>query len=68
MFGSDWFPQLKKLEGDQGAKNLVPKEGGRIDVIDWSEGAIDVDTPEDLAGLMRRVGSLHGSLNLKSGE
>jgi CTP:molybdopterin cytidylyltransferase MocA len=66
MFGSDWFPQLKKLEGDQGAKNLVPKEGGRIDVIDWSEGAIDVDTPEDLAGLMRGVESLHGSLNLNS--
>ena len=49
MFGSDWFPQLKNLEGDQGARNLVPQEGGRVEVIDWSEGAIDVDTPEDLA-------------------
>ena len=51
MFGADWFPQLKNLEGDQGARNLVPKEGAQVEVIDWSEGAIDVDTPEDLATL-----------------
>jgi len=51
MFGSDWFAQLKKLEGDQGAKSLVPKEEGRVEIIDWSEGALDVDTPEDLAGI-----------------
>jgi molybdenum cofactor cytidylyltransferase len=49
MFGSDWFAQLKKLEGDEGARSLVPQEAGRVEVIDWSEGAIDVDTPEDLA-------------------
>jgi molybdenum cofactor cytidylyltransferase len=55
MFGSDWFPELKNLEGDQGARNLVPKEGGQVEVIDWSEGAVDVDTPEDLARLMRGV-------------
>jgi molybdenum cofactor cytidylyltransferase len=56
MFGADWFPQLKNLEGDQGARNLVPKEGAQVEVIDWSEGAIDVDTPEDLATLPGRVG------------
>ena len=49
MFGSDWFAQLKKLEGDEGARSLVPQEAGRVEIIDWSEGAIDVDTPEDLA-------------------
>jgi molybdenum cofactor cytidylyltransferase len=53
MFGSDWFPQLKRLEGDHGARSLVPKETGRVEVIDWSEGAIDVDTPEDVASLNR---------------
>ena len=58
MFGADWFPQLKNLEGDQGAKNLVPKEGGRVEVIDWSEGAIDLDTPEDLDSLMRGLDSM----------
>ena len=62
MFGSDWFPQLKNLEGDQGARNLVSKEGDRVEVIDWSDGALDVDTPEDLASLMQGLESMHRSL------
>jgi molybdenum cofactor cytidylyltransferase len=62
MFGSDWFPQLKNLEGDQGARNLVSKETDRVEVIDWSEGALDVDTPDDLASLMRGLESMHRSL------
>ncbi len=62
MFGSDWFPQLKNLEGDQGARNLVSKEEGRVEVIDWSEGALDLDTPEDLASLMSGLESMHRSL------
>jgi molybdenum cofactor cytidylyltransferase len=64
MFGSDWFAQLKNLEGDQGARNLVPKEGAQVEVIDWSEGAIDLDTPEDLDSLMRGLDSMHRSLAL----
>jgi CTP:molybdopterin cytidylyltransferase MocA len=63
MFGSSWFPQLKNLEGDQGARNLVSKEESRVEVIDWSEGAIDLDTPEDLAGMMRGLESMHRSLS-----
>src|ERR1700722_2835426 len=62
MFGSDWFPQLKNLKGDQGARNLVSKETDRVEVIDWSEGALDVDTPDDLASLMRGLESMHRSL------
>ncbi len=62
MFGSNWFPQLKDLEGDQGARNLVSQEGSRVEVIDWSEGALDLDTPEDLASLMRGLESMHRSL------
>ncbi len=53
MFGSDWFSILKTLEGDQGARNIVAREGNRVQVIEWSDGAVDVDTPEDLAGLLR---------------
>jgi CTP:molybdopterin cytidylyltransferase MocA len=62
IFGSDWFPQLKNLEGDQGARNLASKEADRVEVIDWSEGAIDLDTPEDLASLMSGLESMHRSL------
>jgi molybdenum cofactor cytidylyltransferase len=57
MFGSDWFAQLKKLEGDEGARSLVPQDAGRVEIIDWSEGAIDVDTPEDLACMPQIVAS-----------
>jgi molybdenum cofactor cytidylyltransferase len=62
MFGSDWFSQLKNLEGDQGARNLVSKQAERVEVIDWSEGALDLDTPEDLASLMNGLESMHHSL------
>jgi len=62
MFGSDWFAQLKNLEGDQGARNLVSKQAERVEVIDWSEGALDLDTPEDLASLMVGLESMHHSL------
>jgi molybdenum cofactor cytidylyltransferase len=68
MFGSDWFPQLKDLEGDQGARNLVSQEGSRVEVIDWSEGAFDLDTPEDLASLMRGLESMHRTLTGKPAE
>ena len=33
-----------------------------MEVIDWSEGALDLDTPEDLASLMVGLGSMHHSL------
>jgi molybdenum cofactor cytidylyltransferase len=61
MFGSDWFPKLKTLEGDQGARSIVAKEGDRVQVIEWSDGAVDVDTPEDLAGFMRGAQSMGGA-------
>jgi CTP:molybdopterin cytidylyltransferase MocA len=69
MFGSDWFATLKTLEGDQGARNIVAKEGNRVQVIEWSDGAVDVDTPDDLAGLMRGVQSMqHASNASREGE
>jgi molybdenum cofactor cytidylyltransferase len=60
MFGRDWFPKLKNLEGDQGARSLVAKEAQGAEIIDWSEGAVDLDTPEDLAGLMQGMRSFEG--------
>jgi molybdenum cofactor cytidylyltransferase len=57
MFGAGWFAQLKNLEGDQGARSLIPKERGGVETIDWSEGAIDLDTPEDLACITKDMQS-----------
>ena len=69
MFGSAWFVRLKTLEGDQGARNIVAREGNRVQVVEWSDGAVDVDTPEDLAGLMRGVESMrHASSSGRQSE
>jgi molybdenum cofactor cytidylyltransferase len=51
LFGSDWFPYLKTLEGDQGARHLVRARKETIDLVPWPEGSIDIDTPEDLQKL-----------------
>jgi molybdenum cofactor cytidylyltransferase len=61
MFGSNWFPKLKTLEGEQGARSIAANEGDRVQVIEWSDGAVDVDTPEDLAGLTRGAQSTEGA-------
>lgn len=49
LFGSSWFPRLKALEGDEGARKLIrEQQDGGIEIVDWPEGAIDIDLPEDL--------------------
>jgi molybdenum cofactor cytidylyltransferase len=48
LFGSDWFSQLKQLEGDQGARHLVRVRKETIDLVKWPDGSFDIDTPEDL--------------------
>jgi molybdenum cofactor cytidylyltransferase len=55
LFGSSWFEQLKKLKGDEGARHLVRGHTASIRLIDWPEGAIDLDTEEDrIAALSTR--------------
>jgi molybdenum cofactor cytidylyltransferase len=48
LFGSSWFEQLKNLKGDEGARQLIRGRTDSIRLIDWSEGAIDLDTEEDV--------------------
>ncbi len=42
-----------KLEGDQGARALLKESDCPVTCIDFGAGAIDIDTPEDLAGLTK---------------
>jgi CTP:molybdopterin cytidylyltransferase MocA len=42
-----------KLEGDQGARALLNEPDCPLTGIEFGEGAIDIDTPEDLAGLTK---------------
>lgn len=52
FFGSSWFPRLKALKGDEGARNLIREQQGVLDIVEWPEGAIDIDVPEDLNRVM----------------
>lgn len=52
IFSPRLFPELLCLEGDRGARDLIRSCGGKVQLIPWSEGALDLDGPEDL----RRAG------------
>jgi molybdenum cofactor cytidylyltransferase len=41
------FPALLALSGDTGARSILKREGDRVALVDFPDGAFDVDTPED---------------------
>ncbi len=49
IFGAASFDELEVLAGDRGARALLGRAGTRI--VDWPDGAIDIDVPADLAQL-----------------
>ncbi len=51
VFPRRYFPELLALNGDQGARRLLAAHGAEAEVIDFPAGALDVDTPGDLAAL-----------------
>jgi molybdenum cofactor cytidylyltransferase len=54
LFAAALFHQLRALEGDRGARELLASLGDAVAVIDVpSERPADVDTPEMLASLTR---------------
>ena len=53
IFPASCFGRLMKLEGDQGARALLNEPDCPVTGIEFGEGAIDIDTPEDLAGLTK---------------
>ncbi len=56
LFGRGWFDALAGLGGETGARGLLRQatgEGGMA-IIDWPDGAIDLDTREDLARWQQR--------------
>jgi CTP:molybdopterin cytidylyltransferase MocA len=50
FFASTRFEPLLTLRGASGAKRVLAAEP-EVAVVDWPEGAFDVDTPEDAASL-----------------
>ncbi len=51
VFGREFFPSLRALNFDEGARGLIAQERSRVAVIDPGEELVDLDTPESLAGM-----------------
>jgi molybdenum cofactor cytidylyltransferase len=49
LFSQKYFSELLALTGDRGAKPLMMKHADDCATIDFAEGAIDLDTPEEVA-------------------
>lgn len=50
VFGSDYFGELKTLSGDNGAKAIIKRYPGTLNIIDIDDSMIlyDIDTPENV--------------------
>ena len=48
FFARALFPELLALRGEKGAKSLLTSRPAEVARIDFAEGEIDIDTPEDL--------------------
>ncbi len=51
LFDKAFFPELKHLKGEQGAKSFLKKYVEKISSIEFEGGIFDIDTPEDLLKL-----------------
>lgn len=51
VFAAELVPELLQCAGDQGARAVIRQDPTRVQMVDWPEGAMDVDRPEDLEGL-----------------
>lgn len=51
LFDRPLFAELKALEHDQGAKGILERHLPRIGRIPFEQGAVDIDTPEDVGTL-----------------
>src|SRR5262245_14488204 len=52
LFGSEMFPELLELSGDQGARSIIERDPGRVTLVDFDVPMpADVDTPEDYGRL-----------------
>jgi molybdenum cofactor cytidylyltransferase len=48
VFRKELYPDLQKVEGDKGAREVIQRYRDQTASIDFPEGAIDIDTVQDL--------------------
>jgi molybdenum cofactor cytidylyltransferase len=51
LFHRKYFPELMKLEGDAGARNIIQQNMNDVATVSFPEGKIDIDTAEDYDAL-----------------
>lgn len=70
LFAASTFTDLTALSGQQGAKKVILKYQKKSQVIDFPQGALDLDTPEQYAEMRKRFEatnlSSHGRDALKA--
>lgn len=47
VFSKKMFPELLRLQGDNGAGRLIRQHAGEVAALPFHAGAVDVDTEED---------------------
>ena len=52
LFDKSFFSQLLSLNGPEGAKKLLLQHPGQVAVIDFTQGAVDIDTNGDYQKLL----------------
>jgi molybdenum cofactor cytidylyltransferase len=48
LFSCDCFEELLRLPDNHGAKQLIAADPSRVASIEFADGEVDIDTPEDL--------------------
>jgi molybdenum cofactor cytidylyltransferase len=51
IFDRQLYPELLKVEGDQGARSIIQRYADQTATVEFPSGFIDIDTPEDLRNL-----------------
>ena len=52
VFGRRWFPDLAQCTGDAGGRTIIATHSEALTLVELEADLRDVDTPEDLAGLI----------------
>jgi molybdenum cofactor cytidylyltransferase len=52
IFPSKYFSELSQVEGDRGARGVLERHSEDVVLIEFSDGVIDLDTPEQLRELL----------------
>jgi molybdenum cofactor cytidylyltransferase len=64
VFSSIFFPDLLAVTGDRGARVILERNAARVGVVDFLEGELDLDTPDDLERCTVLSGTAKGCTKL----